>query len=226
MKKIKFFGNILFWLTLISPPISFALICLIGEANIFGVAGMVRYSWVMWLFIPVGIMSVIISIILKNSNQNFKKNLIIVFICLPLLLIFGSFRFIFNNVSYDVSKIAAIEDKINIEIPHEIKVTTNKFDLYDVTYTKITNIDSKKFFEQEIRNSRVWQSELNSKIKSLLPLDIQYETEAFDYFVFYNVTDDKYNQDSINGECEIIFVAYDCDLQRLIILDGYGIKTN
>lgn len=211
---------------MISPPISFALICLIGEANIFGVAGMVRYSWVMWLFIPVGIMSVIISIILKNSNQNFKKNLIIVFICLPLLLIFGSFRFIFNNVSYDVSKIAAIEDKINIEIPHEIKVATNKFDLYDVTYTKITNIDSKKFFEQEIRNSRVWQSELNSKIKSLLPLDIQYETEAFDYFVFCNVTDDKYNQDSINGECEIIFVAYDCDLQRLIILDGYGIKTN
>ncbi len=169
---------------------------------------------------------VIISIILKNSKQNFKKNLIIVFICLPLLLIFGSFRFIFNNVSYDVSKIAAIEDKINIEIPHEIKVATNKFDLYDVTYTKITNIDSEKFFEQEIRNSRVWQSELNSKIKSLLPLDIQYETEAFDYFVFYNVTDDKYNQDSTNGECEIIFVAYDCDLQRLIILDGYGIKTN
>ncbi len=200
--------------------VSFAVVASIGETEIFGIGGAVRYSWVMWIFIPVGIVSVIISIIHKNSNQNFKKNLIIVFICLPLLLIFGSFRFIFNNVSYDVSKIAAIEDKINIEIPHEIKVATNKFELYDVTYSKITNNNSKTLFEQKIQNDRIWQSELNSKIKGLLPLYIQYEIEAFDYFVLHNVTSNEYNKDSINEECEFIFVAYDSDLQRLIILDG------
>lgn len=220
MKKINFFSNVVLLGTLVSPMVSFAVVASIGETEIFGIGGAVRYSWVMWIFIPVGIVSVIISIILKNSNQNFKKNLIIVFICLPLLLIFGSFRFIFNNVSYDVSKIAAIEDKINIEIPHEIKVATNKFELYDVTYSKITNNNSKTLFEQKIQNDRIWQSELNSKIKGLLPLYIQYEIEAFDYFVLYNVTSNEYNKDSINEECEFIFVADDSDLQRLIILDG------
>lgn len=52
MKKIKIIANILFWITLVSPMVSFSLASIIGEADIFGVAGIVRYSWVMWFFIP------------------------------------------------------------------------------------------------------------------------------------------------------------------------------
>ena len=54
----RILGNILFWTTLISPIVSFSIASMIGEANIFGVAGIIRYSWVMLLFIPIGILSI------------------------------------------------------------------------------------------------------------------------------------------------------------------------
>lgn len=44
MKKEISLAKMLFWLTLISPMISFSLACLIGEADIFGITGMIRYS--------------------------------------------------------------------------------------------------------------------------------------------------------------------------------------
>ena len=212
---------------LISPVISFALASMIGEAYIFGVAGIVRYSWIMLIFIPLGILSILVGIKLQQNKQSYKKNFIIAVICLPFLMIFGSYRFVFNSdISYDINKVLQIEEKINFEIPNEIKVATNKLDLYDISYVKFINNESKEAFEQEIRNNTIWQKELNSEIKSLLPLDIQYETEVFEYFLFYNITSDEYNVNLTKGNSEIIFIAYDCEMQRLIIIDKYTISIN
>ena len=224
MNKKRILGNILFWTTLISPIVSFSIASIIGEANIFGVAGIIRYSWVMLLFIPIGILSIVIGFKLKNSTQKYKKNFIVSFICLPLLIIFGSYRFIFNSVvSYDVNEVSIIEEKINFEIPRDIKVATNKLDLYDISYLKILNSESKDMFEQEVENNQLWQKELQPEIKSLLPLNIQYESEIFEYFVFFNITSNEYNIPPLRGQYECIFIAYDCDLQRLIILNDYKI---
>ena len=210
---------------MISPIVSFSIASMIGEANIFGVAGIIRYSWVMLLFIPIGILSIVIGFKLKNSTQKYKKNFVVSFICLPLLIIFGSYRFIFNSVvSYDVNEISIIEEKINFEIPRDIKVATNKLDLYDISYLKILNSESKDMFEQEVENNQLWQKELQPEIKSLLPLNIQYESEIFEYFVFFNITSNKYNIPPLRGQNECIFIAYDCDLQRLIILNDYKIN--
>lgn len=222
----KTLGNILFWTTLISPMLSFSIAGMIGESNVFGVVGIIRYSWVMLLFIPIGILSILFGFKLKNSKQKYKKNFIISFICLPLLILFGSYRFIFNGVvSYNVNEVSIIEDKINFEIPDDIKVATNKLDLYNISYVKIVDSESKDVFEQEIRSNPLWQDKLTYDIKSLLPLDIQYESEFFDYFIFYNVTNDEYNMFPLSGQYECVFIAYDCDLQRLIILDDYGINV-
>ena len=224
MNKKRILGNILFWTTLISPIVSFSIASMIGEANIFGVAGIIRYSWVMLLFIPIGILSILIGFKLKNSTQKYKKNFIVSFICLPLLIIFGSYRFIFNSVvSYDVNEVSIIEEKINFEIPRDIKVATSKLDLYDISYLKILNSESKDMFEQEVENNQLWQKELQPEIKSLLPLNIQYESEIFEYFVFFNITSNEYNIPPLSGQYECIFIAYDCDLQRLIILNDYRI---
>ena len=224
MNKKRILGNILFWTTLISPMVSFSMASMIGEANIFGVVGIIRYSWVMLLFIPIGILSILIGFKLKNSTQKYKKNFVVSFICLPLLIIFGSYRFIFNSVvSYDVNEVSIIEEKINFEIPRDIKVATNKLDLYDISYLKILNSESKDMFEQEVENNQLWQNELQPEIKSLLPLNIQYESEIFEYFVFFNITSNEYNIPPLRGQNECIFIAYDCDLQRLIILNDYKI---
>ena len=225
MNRKKILCNILFWATLISPIVSFSLASTIGEANIFGVAGIIRYSWVMLLFIPIGILSILIGFKLKTNKQKYKKNFIVSFICLPLLVIFGSYRFIFNSVvSYDVNEVAIIEDKIKFEIPNDIKVATIKLDLYNISYVKIINSESKEVFEQRIRNNQLWQEELDPEIKSLLPLHIQYESEFFEYFLFFNITSDEYNMFPPSGQYRCIYIAYDCDLQRIIILNDYKIN--
>ena len=226
MKKIKDLSEIIFWLTLFSPMYSFALASEIGEIDIFGVAGIVRYSWVMLLFIPVGVLSILIGLKLKNSNQKYKKNFIIAYICLPLLLIFGSYRLIFTNITYDVEKISIIEEKVNLDLPEEIKVATMESDLYCTSYVKITSSEDKEVFERELASNelwQLWQYEFNSGIISLLPFDVLSESHGFDYFVFYNITNDEYNKITLNEECEIIFIAYDKDLQKLVILDEYKI---
>ena len=142
-----------------------------------------------------------------------------------MLIIFGSYRFIFNSaISYDVNEISIIEEKVNFEIPDDIIIATNKLYFYNISYLKIINSESKDVFEQEIRNNQLWQKELKPEIKSLLPLDIQYESEVFEYFVFFNITNNEYNISPLSGQYECIFIAYDCDLQRLIILNDYKIN--
>ncbi len=216
----KRLGNILFWVTLVSPMLSFSLAGSIGESNIFGVAGIIRYSWVMWLFVPIGILSILVGSKLKNSQQKYKKNFIIAFICLPLLMVFGSYRFIFSDmVSYDINEVLAVETKMDLDMPDNIKVATMRFDSYHVSYIKIVDSESKSAFEQEIRTNELWKNELNDAIKGLLPIDIQYESETFEYYMFYNMTSDEYNKFPQNDECECIFVAYDCDGQRLIMVE-------
>ncbi|MGN0811941.1 MAG: hypothetical protein ACI4MQ_00320 [Candidatus Coproplasma sp.] len=226
MKKIKIIGNIIFWLTLISPIVAFSLMSIIGEADIFGVAGIVRYSWIMWCFIPIGVASIIIAIKLKQSNQRYKKNLIIAYICLPILLIFGSYRLIFVNqvFTYNNDAVAIVEQSSGIELPDQIKTASYKFDTYNVSYLKITDREEKDRFEDNIETNRMWTIHLGSQIEYLLPYDIQVKLNQFDYFAFYNITTDEYNIYPLNGQYECIFIAYDCEVQRLIVLSEYKIN--
>lgn len=225
MKKSINLGSILFWITLISPIVSFSLASLIGEANIFGVAGIIRYSWVMLLFIPVGILSILIGIKLKKENQNYKKNFIVAFICLPLILIFGSYRFIFGDyISYDVETVYAIETKTNLNLPDRIKVATNELDSYTVSYVKITSEEEITSFEHELLTSPFWNEDLKPEIKRLLPVEVQLEIANFDYFVFYNLTTNEYNKYPSEGCYECLFIAYDHQSQRLIIIDDLRIN--
>lgn len=226
MKKYNSLGNIMFWLTILSPIVSFSLASIIGEVEIFGTAGIIRYSWIIWLFIPLCILSFIVGKKLKQYKQKYKKNFIVAFICLPLLIIFGSYRFLFTNISYDTNNIYMIENKINLELPTEIKIATETFDSYSVSYLKITNESEKNSFEQKIANNELWKIQLNSNIKTLLPIDVQYEITNFNYFVFYNLTNDEYNLYPSNGKYECIFIAYDRESCRMIVVDELKIDIN
>ena len=139
---------------------------------------------------------------------------------MPLIIIFGSYRFIFDSVSYDVEKVDAIEEKIKLELPDQIKIATNAFDSYDISYVKIIDEKSKQDFEMELRSNTLWQNRLDRQFLGLLPVNIQIEVGSFDYFVFYNLTNDEYNTYPSNNECNYVFIAYDNETQRLIILDS------
>lgn len=227
MKKEEVLGDILFLLTLFSPFASLVVTSIFGETEIFSAPGMIRYTWIMLLFIPIGVLSILIGLKLKKGKQEYKKNIIVAVIILPILVIFGSYRFIVTNISYDADNIITIENKMNIELPKEIKIATSKWNSYDISYVKITDDKSKEKFEQEIKNSQLWEDELDFYIKSVLPYEVQIQLDNFEYFIFYNVTTGQYNDSNFaKGNYRVMFIAYDCDLQKLVILDNYEIKSD
>ena len=181
----------------------------------------------MWLFIPIGILSLVIGVNFRKSNPMYIKNIIISFVCLPLLLLFGSYRFIFNNnVSYDVEDVYAVETKAEIDIPEKIKVATNIFDSYSLSYVKIINKEEAASFKYEILANQLWEDQLNTEIKKLLPQDIQYQLLSFDYYLFYNLTTDSYNTPPLYGDFECVFIAYDYESQILIVINNLKISQS
>lgn len=223
----KTLGTIFFWLTLLSPIISFSLSSFIGESYFYGVAGIIRYSWIMLTFIPIGVISFVIGLNLKYNNLKYKKNIVIACICIPLLLILGSYKFIFRDfTSYDTNAITIIEEKTNLELTNDVKIATLKFDLYDISYARILNNESRDKFEQEIKNNELWQETISLEIEHILPLDVQLSIKDFDYFVFYNTLTGEYNKVPESEENDCVFIAYDDDMNRLIIVDNFKIQNN
>ena len=227
MKNNNFLANALFWLTLISPMLSFSVACEIGETDIFGIIGTVRYSWIIWLFIPFGIFSLIIGKRQKLKNKKYKKNYIVAFICIPLLLIFGSYRFIFIDISYSADELFAVEEKVNIDLPENIKIATDERTQYSISYVKLTDETEREHFENELETSNLWKPELSTKLKAVLPIEFHIEIINCDYFLLYNQTNAKYNlYPSVDGKYEFVFIAYDRDLGRMIVLHEYTVDLS
>ena len=223
--KNRTISNIIFGLTLISLPLSFSLCATLGEANIFGVAGLVRYSWIMWLFIPVGGISLFVGKVLKDKNEKYAKNYICAFLCVPVLFLFGSFRFVFtDSISYDNREIFALAEKTDTIFPNTIKTATNKLERYKVSYVKITDAEEKIKFENALKNNGLWKNKLDTRIKEVLPLDIQMQTMNSDYYLFYNLSDGRDVPYPSSGKDTYVFIAYDCEWQRFIILNDYTIN--
>ena len=161
-----------------------------------------------------------------QDSSFLHRRFVIAFICIPLLIIFGSYRFIFNNISYDTNKIIDVENKVRLSLPNDIKIATTRYENYTTSYVKIINDDESKVFQKEIENNQLWKNELSSKLNGLLPLFVQTETSKFDHFLVYNVINNEYNNYPTDGKYELIFIAYDYDLNRLLILDDYKVNIN
>ena len=134
----------------------------------------------------------------------------------------GSYWLTFDEVSFDVSYIDKINNQIIIELPDQMEVITTNYSYYHITNAKVHD-DRKEAFEQEIKSSCYWEPKLSSKIKGLLPLNIQHELVLFDYFLLYNITTGQYNVFPENGEYKIIFIAYDVEMHRIMVIDEYEI---
>lgn len=222
MKNNKLISNILLLLTIVFLPVSFSITCLVGEVDIFSIAGIIRYSWIMYLGIPIGALTLLFGFLQKKAGQNYIHLIIVAGICIPLMVIFGSYRFIFREVSFDVSNVQAIEEKINFELPDNVKAATHNFSGYDVSYVKILDQKEANQFASRIRADKRWQSRLSYENKGMLPFDIQFEIDLFDYFLLYDMKSGQYNICPDTDEYRCVFVAYDRELQRLLILDDYA----
>lgn len=219
MKKIAI---AVFILTIISIPLSFTISCVVGEVDIFGSSGFLRYTWISLLFIPIGILSLCLFFIFNKQNKGYKFNLVSGLICIPVLLFMGFFPT--EMVDFDkMEEVRIVENKIDMSLPDKMKTVTEYFDDCTITRAKILSEKEKKDLDHFVMYDGKWTSKLNSLIKNSLPEYLQYEIFSdFEYFLFYNETLAEYNSyPTMEGEFKCVFIAYDTSVGKMMIINEY-----
>lgn len=219
----KYLHIILFVVAIITPLFSFALCTIVGESDFYGMAGIMRYTWIMWCFIPIPLLLFLNGI--KSKKRYYKVVAIIVII---ILTIFGSYKFIFSEYfDYNKEIVASTSRIMQIYMPEDVKVATNKSQGFKISYVKILNHSEEEAFTKSQDNDPKWVNNLCSDLFNSLPYNIQLESNSFDSFIFYNITDREYNSyPRTNGEYECIFVAYDKSDSKILILSDFSLNVN
>lgn len=154
----RIFMIILFIITILSIYGALFTCGLIGviSKNTYGF-DMVKYLWIFWLWLPIPILSLVLGFKYKKQGLKCTKNIVAGFIIGFLLLIYGSFSFIFKDFNDYTNSIFVITqdehtDKINYyEVNY--KFNTREIEKFDSEVEEIFN--TKNCFDSFIKDGDV-----------------------------------------------------------------------
>jgi len=223
-KFIKYGMIILFVITILSlyaAILTFALVAFSTDSNVFNFT---KNAWVIWLWLPIAILSIVLGIKYKKAGFKCTKNIVAGFIVAFLLLAYGSFYF-FPTHEEDYNKIYEYQDIIGIELPNNGSLKIQEFGTYfeeDKTENIIINAyykdDAVTNFEKEIENNNNWI--LSNDMKSILKIYIPFNVILYQnsYVSIYNKTNNEYNKiPTKSGSYEIYTMIYDMKNNKLEI---------
>lgn len=221
--------KLLFILTILSVPLSFLLVAFLGEIFIFSIYGILSYSWIFLLFIPIPLLSFICYIKSKTNQYKDKKSIAI--LSFILLVVFGFSGIINNDISYDNTIINEINNKTSLNIPNNLKVINCDKKDYIMGYAKILDKETKNSFNDDVYTSNLWLTNIDDLQNDLphtitLELTSPVDKYSFDYFVLYNITTNTFNSlDNENDNPQnIIFIAYSSNVGRIMYFYNYSVK--
>ncbi len=228
MKKKKTIGTVLIILSILALPTAFSISCHIGETDIFGIGGALKFSHVMLIAVPVSIASIIYGIYLRKIGENARPNFVIAVFCIPPILLLSCFKFLSaDDFDYTTYPVTIAEEKAKIDLPNSIEAITEKWIDYNIIRVKITNESEKRTFEEQIDNDGIWRDLLERKISNALPFELSAEISKCSYFIFYNETTGEYNQyPSEFGEYKCMLFAYNKELGSFVIIDEFILIDN
>ena len=220
MKNKSLVGQILMILTILCP-FSFCISMAVGDVAYFEKAGMLKYAWIMLIFLVIPIATIVITIILEIRGYRHFENYVISAIMVIILLACGSLSFVFKDYySYDNDRVAIVESKTKIDLPEKIDVASlyveNQNLSYWETYIRVNDESENSSFVNTIKNSEIWVESLDQSIKDLFETSLS-EIGYYDYYVFFNATTQEYNRLPQNGENDCVIIAYDTELKKIYI---------
>lgn len=181
--------------------------------------------WLFFLLLPIPLANLILGIIYKKKGFKAKKNIVVGIIFTALLVLYGSFTFIFGGMySHDFAYVSQIETEIRFDLPDKGEISTqdwtvgtqtepdpNTVQYYytsNITFTDKSEITN---FNAEISQSDLWLTSVNTTLIGLVPSMYSYlpSSTQYDYFMIYNVDLESYNAMPENsGTYRYIFIAY------------------
>lgn len=211
-------------LSVLVVPLSFSLAGEIGEQQIYGLAGMMRYMWIMWLMTPIGIGSIILGFKLKKRGCSYKGNVIVGVISIAFLILIGSYSFTSGSL-YDDEALLIITNHSGVEFPENTKAAQTDYVDFKVCVATIAPSDQMQF-ETYLRNSNESTNTLDPVVKNLMPDMVKHylgeNGSPYELFIFRNLTTGEYNTTPTQfQETPCVFLAYDCDTGRILAVSDY-----
>lgn len=158
--------------------------------------------WVMYLAIPLPLSAIIYGII-KYKKYKTKACIIVGFIFMSLLLIYGSIGFMIDiEFSSDVSEIQYLEEQVEIDFPDDATILIRK-----------TEIDCEgvirfgENFEEYIKNNENFNVNLTEEYRNIIPVYNLQTTLKYDYFYLKEINTNEYIYLSYSIKDNIVYVC-------------------
>lgn len=174
----------------------------------------------MWIGFPIALIpatSAIFGIVLKiKKHKGATKNIIVGFIMMFMLCMYGMFYFVFPE-SHDDTQYLKAQEVIGIELPKYSNVVLD----YTQEETRVY-LDSivAETFEEELKSNTRWLSGVPTSMKGLLPSMQAASASTYEYCIIYNINDGTSNElPSKEGMQSYITILYDSDNDCFLIIE-------
>ncbi len=218
-------AGILFWITIASLFLSAWLALLLP--NLFGGFG-TAYMWLMWLALPVPIACIFLGFRLKKRGLQWKKQVICGSVIAALLLLFGSYTFLFRYADEDATEyLARVEQEILIDFPESeyAHVTSNvnsvtgntQIFLLSHYYASLSSYDQKALTERLAADLR-WFTDVPYDLLPCVPLS--YVNQGADYYLIFDATAQAFNTIPTKpGTHTMFYITYSATYGSLEIVE-------
>lgn len=185
----------------------------LSGAFTFGTAAWIQYSYIMYFFAIIPLCVLVVSIIFKSKKG--RTSALVLIACLAL---WGSFRFYFNDITYDTALIGDLEQRINYQLPNAERLITEGSFYYTASVGKFSKEDA-DVFERKIEESDIWMGEPKFNKRNQFGKVMDDKLSKYDYFLVYDEVEQRHygSQDTINWE-NCILMAYRVDTRSFAIL--------
>lgn len=213
MKKA---ANMLVICAFISLPFSFWLATIIGQDDLYGTAGIAKYTWIFWCMIPIGVAAICIGIRNKNSGH-----ILAGVISVLLLLLMGASGFT-GKYKYDWDILAPISESSGVIFPESTKAADSPKKGHRLCQAVILDSEQKQNFEYDIQESKLWDTSVDPMVKLLLPTPVNWIVEDCEMFLIRNLESGEYHfVPEVCEKTQCIFIAYDADTGRFWIVHEF-----
>lgn len=181
--------------------------------------------WKLYFLLPIPIASIVLGARLKHKGERGIKNIVIGVIVSFLLLIYGSFTFIFAD-TYNTNPeeiLEQVEQTIQMDLPscHGVITYSSFEESKNSPFGYINSIhfvdDEVTDFETMLPTDARWKTEMPSVYIGLLPTSKS--TFAEDYFLLYNIDTQQYNTyPKADGTYSFVYLTYDTEKNAMDII--------
>ena len=180
--------------------------------------GATEYMWIFMTFVPLPLASLALGIVFSVKNYKCKKNVIAGAIMCVLLVIYGSFTFIFKDYSlHNFDYVRELEQTVSIDLPDSGYLSRAK-DTDDTTksFAMIKFDDSDGILSIVSTDAR-FNTDMSAIPSNFLSAYHASLASSYNYFMLFDATD-GYSSAPAEGR-RYIFIAYHIDRNILLAVD-------